>query len=288
MAEMSTAPALAPRRRTQAGGVQSVERALEILSSLAFSNPLAGMRFTDLMHQTGLAKPTLHRLLKTLIEKGFVERDRDTRLYFLGFQFLAFGARAANRMDLQLLARPSLERLAKLTQDTVYLLVRSGSESVCLDREEGAYPVKVFTQAVGTRRPLGRNSAAIAIMAALPPEEVDDLLRRNRTRLREFPRADPDELRAAVAWARDAGYAESLGSIVQGMCSVSAAILGLDGKPLGAITVTAIADRMSQPRRAQIATWLKDEALRITENLSASTVALAPGRPSILEGPVVS
>jgi DNA-binding IclR family transcriptional regulator len=263
-------------RATEPDGVQSVERALEILRILAFSNAAAGMRFTDLMHQAGLTKPTLHRLLKTLVDKGVVERDRDTRLYFLGFQFLAFGARAANRMDLQLLARPSLERLAKLTKDTVYLLVRSGSESVCLDREEGSYPVKVLTQVVGTRRPLGNNSAAIAMLAALPDDEVEDLLRRNRSRLREFPRADLAEMRMAIDWARTHGYAESLGGMLQGMYSVAATILGLDGRPLGALTVSAIVDRMAPPRRAQIAGWLKQEAVRITENLGASAVGLAP------------
>jgi len=256
-----------------ADGVQSVERALEIMQVLAFNNAMAGMRFSDLMSQTGLAKGTLHRLLKTLAAKGFVERDRDTRLYFLGFQFLALGARAANRMDLQVLARPALERLVKLTNDTAYLLVRSGPDSVCLDREEGSFPVKAMTQTVGTRRPLGKGAGPTAILAALRDDEVADVLRQSRSRLQEYPPVDVTPIRAAIAETRRLGYAVSLGGVHSGLHGVGVAILGPQNEPIGALTVSAIAERMDPARCRQVAQWLKRESARITERLGG---AVAP------------
>lgn len=273
---VAAAPGGPPRRATD--GVQSVERALEILRVLAFSSAVSGVRFSDLMVQTGLTKGTLHRILKTLTEKGFVERDRATRLYFLGFEFLSLGARAGNRSDLQVLSRPSLTRLANLTKDTVYLLVRSGAEAVCLEREEGTYPIKTLTQSVGMRRPLGIGSGALAILSAMPDDEVNDMLRRNRSRLGEYPSYTPTAIKALVAETRQQGYAANVGGILRGMNGVGVPIIGGRGEVMAALSVAAISERMGPERRAQIAVWLREEAQRITRLLGSKDDDIAGRR----------
>jgi DNA-binding IclR family transcriptional regulator len=252
------------------GGVQSIDRALEIVRILAFSNTSSGMRFSDLQIATGLSKGTLHRILKTLCAQRFVEQDASTRLYFLGMDFLALGARAANRSDIQALARASLVRLAKRTGDTVALSVRSGNDAVCVDRQEGNFPIKTLTLNVGTRRPLGVGSGSMALLAALPDAAVRDIVRRNSRRLTAFPTYSVDTLLTLVDQTRRQGYAFNDGRILRGMSGIALPILGARQQPLAAISIAAINDRMNPGRRAELVSWITDETQRLSTSLGGN------------------
>lgn len=249
------------RRGTE---VRSIVKAAEVLRCLGVTNAAAGVRFTQLQEMTGLSKGTLHRIIQTLISQGFIEQDRSTRLYFLGVQFLALGAHSANRRDIQSLARSSLVTLAKLSGDTVYLAIRSGAELVCIDAEEGNYPIKVLTLSVGMRRPLGVGAGGLMLLSALPDNEVEGIIRRNAPRMKDFPSYSPETLRRQVLETRRRGYALNDGQILQGMSAVSVGIYGPRKEVLAALTISATTARMVQSRRTTLVNWLKKEAQKIS------------------------
>lgn len=248
--------------------VQSVKRALDILRMLSFNASSSGMRFSDLQAQSGLSKGTLHRLLKSLTNEGFVEQAAGSRVYYLGLEFLSMGERATNRLDIRAITQPSLERLVQATGDTVMLTIRSGMDAVCIDRKEGSFPVRVLTQNIGTRRPLGIGSGSLALLAAFSDDEVENVLRRNSSRLSAYPSVTPEELRAAVVDARQRGYAFNPGKVLKGMYGVGVAIY-LAKQPIAALSVAAHYGRMDTTRRRQIAEQLKLEAARITRELGS-------------------
>jgi len=246
--------------------IQSVKRALDILRMLSYSSSSTGMRFSDLQAQSGLSKGTLHRFLKTLSTEGFVEQGAGSRVYYLGLEFLSMGERAANRLDIQALARPSLERLAHVTGDTVMLTIRSGLDAVCIDRQEGSFPVKVLTQNVGTRRPLGVGSGSLALLSAFEDGEVDNVLRRNRGRLGMYPSLSVEKLLTLVSQTRQRGYALNTGHLLKGMYGVGVVIY-LAHQPIAALSVAAHYGRMGPERRKAIALDLKREADKIMSEL---------------------
>ena len=248
--------------------VQSVKRALDILRMLSFNASSSGMRFSDLQAQSGLSKGTLHRLLKSLTNEGFVEQAAGSRVYYLGLEFLSLGERAANRLDIRAVTQPSLERLAHATGDTVMLTIRSGLDAVCIDRKEGAFPVKVLTQNVGTRRPLGVGSGSLALLAALDDDEVRNVLRRNSARLAPYPTVTTDVLMQAVQDARQRGYAFNPGHLLKGMYGVGVTV-HLARQPIAAISVAAHYGCMDPERRKDIANQLRHEAARITRELGS-------------------
>jgi DNA-binding IclR family transcriptional regulator len=260
-------PAAPDRHLPSADTVQSVRRALEILHILSFNASATGMRFSDLQAQSGLSKGTLHRLLKTLEREGFLEQAAGSRMYYLGLEFLSMGERAANRLDIRAVTQPSLERLAKATGDTVMLTIRSGLDAVCVDRREGSFPVKVLTQNIGTRRPLGVGSGSLALLAAVPDDEVESVLRRNSQRLVTYPSISADMLRQAVADTRNRGYAFNPGFLLKGMYGIGVTIY-LARQPVAALSIAANFDRMNSERRKDIAAQLKSEAERVTGQLS--------------------
>jgi len=248
------------------GAVRSVERAIDILRILSFSSASHGMRFQDLQTQTNLPKATLHRLIATLIMQGMVERVTDSNLYYLGLEFLGFGERSSNRLDLRTIVRPHLVGIAKITGDTAHLVIRSGIDAVYIDREEGNFPVRALTASIGTRRPLGIGSASLALLAALPDSEIKEIFRRNRTRLSAYPNFDVTALRKMIQHTRMRGSAINEGRILKGMYGIGMPIM-MAGKPIAAISVSANAKRMAIERQLQIVSVLRTAARQIASDL---------------------
>ena len=250
----------------RSGDIESVTRALHVLQVIASCND-GGIRFSDLCKAANLSNATAHRLLQTMIHEGFVEQCSSTRLYNLGFRFLTLGAAAANRFNMRDLARASLQRLAKDTGDTVFLCVPSYYDSVVVDRIEGSYPIKALAATVGTRRPLGVGSGALALLAFMSDERRPQIIQRNADRKDAYPQLDPTLLRAAIEDARAKGYAYLDGIILKGMSSVSGVVRGPKGDPLASISVAATSDRLSAHRRAMIVEEIRREARRIENSL---------------------
>ena len=91
--------------------IQSISRALDLLELL--KRPQRTFSIAQLSSDIGLPPSTVHRLLQTLCEKGFVYRDEQTHLYQLGPALISLGTAAAQGQDLRQLATPVLQRLAQ-------------------------------------------------------------------------------------------------------------------------------------------------------------------------------
>jgi len=252
---------------TPTGTVRSVNRALEILHILSFNASSSGMSFSDLQAQSGLSKGTLHRLLKTLMLAGFVEQAAGSRVYYLGLEFLSLGERAANRLDIREVTRPSLDRLATATGDTVMLTIRSGLDAVCINRRVGAFPVRVLTQNIGTRRPLGIGSGSLALLAASADEDINSVLLRIQSQLVHYPNLSVEIIRQSIADTRERGYAFNPGHVLKGMYGVGVCI-HLNESPVAALSIAANYGRMNMDRRLEIVNLLKQEAAKVSSDLS--------------------
>jgi DNA-binding IclR family transcriptional regulator len=256
----------APEAADRHGSVQSLERAAAILRVLAQVGA-GGTRLADVAIAIGLGKTTTHRLLNALLDLGFVDQDKATRRYRLGLEIYALAMAAKSRLDVVELARPSLATLAEQTGDTVFLSIVDRYEAVCVDRQVGSFPIRTLTLNVGDRRPLGTGSGSLALLAALPDDEVRQALEVNASRHVTFPGYDVSEIYRLVAETRSNGYAFNNGRIVSGMSAVAVAAVGADGKPAAALSVAAIADRMNADRRKQIVDLLQREASIIADRL---------------------
>ncbi len=245
-------------------GVKSVWRASRLLKRLA-SQP-GGWRLSDLARDTGFGKTTTHRLLAALLDEGLVYQDAKSRSYHLGYELVRLG-RAAGRYDMAELARPSLLRIARETGDTVFVSVREGLDAICLDRREGAFPIKTLTLNVGDRRPLGVGAGSLALLSFLPDAEVEEVVDANHAALDAYRRFGAEEMRRLVARTRADGYAYNEGRIVSAMCAVGVPVRDPDGRPVAALSVAAIAERMEAERMAWIVDLLQEEAGRLARRM---------------------
>lgn len=246
---------------------QSVLRAAGVLRAVGV---LREARFADLSRETGLANATLRRLLVSLMETRLVSHDAERKRYRLGSEAYVLGQLAQPAFGFHDLARDSLRRIAELSGDTVFLSARDGLSSVCLHREEGQYPIRTHVLKVGDRQPLGVGAASLAVLAALPAAVADDILEANADAvLARRPELDLGELAELVRRARLNGVALNPGLIFSGSWAIAAAIREpSSGEVIGAVTIAAIASRMTARRQQELAGPLRKEVHRIEKLLA--------------------
>lgn len=247
------------------GLYQNIGRATMVLRALA-ANSAEGLRLTDVVNATALGKATVHRVLSGLVAHGLVEQDKASGRFFLSLTLIGWAMAAGDRFGLARLAGPALARLAQSTQDTVYLSLRSGDEAICLDRREGAFPIKTLTLRPGDRRPLGVGAGSLAILAFLPDEEIETVLAGAPNAPARFP-IDEMTMRDMIATARQLGYALNDERFIPGMSAVGVPIRRPGGQPFAALSVAAISSRLRLPRREGIVASLRQEAERIEAEL---------------------
>jgi len=231
--------------------MQSLERSIGILRALAAVGR-AELRLSDVARAVRLSKPTTSRILSALCDQGLVETSRETRTFRLGPELVFLGWSAAQSFQLTRIARPVLEKLAETTGDTAFLTVRSGSEAVCADRVSGSYPVKALTMEVGSRRPLGIGSGSLALFAALPDDEIDQILKANADRLARFKAVRAARIRREIQQARARKYALAEGHVVKEVSGVGVAIKDPRGHPIAAVSVASISSRFENGRQAAL------------------------------------
>ena len=250
-------------------GTQSIERSLSLLREIAAHNR-GGSRLLDLASRTGLQRPTVHRMLKCLAAENMVQQDSDSHRYFLGSMVFELGLTAALRFNLREICHPALARVAEATGDTVFLTQRSGLDAVCLDRHEGAFPIKTFTLEIGMRRPLGVGIGTLAILAELQEEEIRHIIASNAPRLSEHG-LTPNSLLSQIKKAQKLGYAVRETPTLAGVRSIGQALHNRSGVPFAALSVSAISSRMTEKRVAELAILLKNEARLIEKQLAAGS-----------------
>ena len=247
-------------------GTQSIERALLLLREIAAHNR-TGSRLLDLATRTSLQRPTVHRMLKCLSHEGMVQQDADTHRYYLGSMAFELGLTAAPRFNLREIAHPGMVRIAEATGDTVFLTQRSGLDTVCIDRHEGTFPIKTFTLDIGMRRPLGIGTGSLAIVAALPEEEIQVIINSNQARFEEYGMPSTTLMTQAKT-AQKLGYSMREAPTMAGVRSVGHVIRNQSGTAFAALSVSTISSRMTEKRVIEIAALLKNEARLIEKQLS--------------------
>lgn len=254
-------------------GVGAVSRVFAVLRAMGDS-PEGGERVTQLAQRIGLSQPTTHRLLRSLIDEGMVEQDGLSKRYRLSIEFFALAAKAGNTGNLRDLVRPSLLRLSASLGDSLFLLARSGFDAICLDRSEGPYPIRTFTGDIGGRVALGVGQGSLAILAFLPEDERETVIRYNLPRLKDFHLYDEVLLRSEIDNVRRLGYAARNTGALAGMAGLAVPILDRTGRSVAALSVATISDRLGPDRLMTVVELLKREA-------NAMSMKINPFDPSL-------
>lgn len=238
--------------------VSAVDRALAVLATLAQHG--SALTATDLMSKTGLSQSTLYRQLATLKRWGFVlEVEGRYAPGPLSLQ-LALGFDMASHLVQH--ARPDMLALAQQSQESVGLIVAVNGQAICIDMIESRQALRCSFEK-GRSVPLHKGASAKCLMAHLPVGALNALLEAS---LDEPGRPQPDVL-AELNAIRKAGFAVSNGEVDPGVWGVSAPLLGMGKRALGALTLMAPSVRV-QAKHSPLIQMTVVTAGRISRSLS--------------------
>lgn len=244
--------------------VQSLGRAIELLRLISAEHT-SGARLSDLVAASGLPQPTVHRLLRQMVEGGLVMQDAQRR-YRLGHFAYELGLVASTHFHLRDQCAPHLGRISAETGDTAFLLVRSGADSFCLDRQSGSFPIQVLTVQVGKRRPLGIGGGGLALLSFMPHEDLPGVLDRIEPHLAPYGGLTRRILLGLVEEARAQGFARITDYAVAGVTSVGVPIRDRGGAVVGAVSVSAMTARM-QTREEMVVQTMQREVAALRQSL---------------------
>jgi DNA-binding IclR family transcriptional regulator len=220
--------------------IQAIDRAAGILQALASGPQRLGV--SELAARLGLARPTVHGILQTLVAHGFVEQDAASEKYQLGPGLLQLGYSYLDLNELRARSITFAERLALRTNAAVRVGVMHGPAIVVVHhafRPDDTFQVLE----VGSQLPLHASALGKAVLAFMPVDVIDDFLSGELHRLTKRT-ATATALRAQLRTIRDEGIASEKDEAVLGESSIAAPIFDQTQQAVGAIGVVGDTGRI--------------------------------------------
>ncbi len=209
---------------------------------------------------------TVHRLLATLVDRGYVRQDPETSRYHLGSRVFALASAADVHLDVRLVARPFLERLMRAAAETANLVIATQDEVVYIDQVESAQLVKMFTQP-GMRAPLYCTGCGKVILAYRPLEAIEPVLGGPLPRHTAHTISARPALEAELERIRKDGFAVDNEEMEDGVRCIAVPVFDRRGEIAAALSVSGPTTRMTVQRVTSLAPTAKGIALELSQAL---------------------
>lgn len=213
----------------------TLTKGVRVLEALCTSEKRRGV--TELANELELQKSNVYRLMQTLMALGYVDKDESSGRYGATLRVWEFGAMVADRIDVRVVSRPFLERLAAATEETVHLSVLSGAEVVYIDKVDSPTPLRSYSR-VGGRAPAYCVATGKALLANADKSIVDRLL---KTRLQRFTATTictVEALAKELRLIRKRGYALNRGEWREGVNGLAVPVFDHTGRAAAAVGIT--------------------------------------------------
>lgn len=223
--------------------VQSVDRALQLLS--VFESDFQELSIQQFSELLDLPKSTVHRLLTTLVLRGFIEQDSQTRNYRLGIKLYALGMRVAATRAINSEAAPVLRSLIERCGETASVSVLDDIETVIVEKLETNQALRVTSQ-IGKRNPIHCTGSGKVVLAYLDSAVADKILKRVSP-LKKYTNktiTDMVKLKENLMEIRIRGYALDDEEIFEGQFCIAAPVRNDKGEVFAAITVSGPLNRI--------------------------------------------
>ena len=226
--------------RTMDSILQTVDRALEILELLARE----GMTATDIQKKMDLNKSTVHRLMMTLLHRGFVERNEQSGIYQIGLKMVEISSIRLNHIELKTEASPYLHQLANKVNQSVQLAIIDEGEAVFIEKVEKYQSFHMYCQ-IGKRIPLYCSGVGKALLLDKDEKEVRAIL--GDTKFEAFTEhtyKDILPLLEDLKQSREKGYAKDNAEHEDNVYCVAMPIYDYRGKIVAAASVTGFSEKV--------------------------------------------
>ncbi|OMP68103.1 IclR family transcriptional regulator [Domibacillus epiphyticus] len=190
----------------------------------------------QIMEKTELPKTSAYRMAESLLELGFLEKDKEGA-YRLGLIFLTLGNLVAERLDVRTIALPYMKKLRKETGEAVNLVIRDGDEAVYIEKVDTQERVRVYTQ-IGRRAPLYGGACPRILLSFTEHEERERLI--DSFKIVPYAKGTPNDkndLRRLIEETREAGWSVSHSELENHSSAIAAPIFNHKGDVVAGISL---------------------------------------------------
>ncbi|OHD17049.1 MAG: hypothetical protein A2Y38_10045 [Spirochaetes bacterium GWB1_59_5] len=206
---------------------------------------------------------TAGRMLASLSTLGFLSQDASSRLYRMGPKVMAYNMVYTATLDIRGSARPMLEELYGLTNETVSLYILAGDVRVCADCIESSERLRVVVR-IGEHMPLHAGSSGKALLAFMPPEDVERVLSRPLEKMTSATVTSREDILKELKDIRAQGFATSHGERFEDVIGAAAPVFDNTGKVVAAINVAGPGMRFTDQSVAD----LQPQLVRLANQVS--------------------
>lgn len=227
------------------------------------------LTLSELVSMSGMPKTSVHRMVSSLEEMGFLNRD-PSGAYSLGLVFLEFGQLVAERLDIRKIAKPVMEELCREVDEAVQLIMRDGNEAIYVEKIEGTHTVRLYT-AIGRRSPLYAGACARSILSFLPREEIETYIKQTELiSIGSGTITDPDKLLQEIDASLKNGYTVSYSELENYTAAIGAPIFNHKRQVAASISIAGLEARFTEDRLPYLTEKVKGAALQISRKIGYS------------------
>lgn len=245
--------------------VQSVDRTLTILEVLGTGKK----SLMEIANEVSLNKSTVHRLLQTLIYKGYVIQDEENSQYALTPKILHLGQQIIEEMDIIQIAKPYLNELSDITGEVVHLVMIEGIDAIYIDKIEAKSNIRMYSY-IGKRIPLFSSAVGKAYLAFSKESIIDkqwSTIVKDVKRFTEFTLVNEKDLKSDIEAIKDRGYAIDREENELGVICVAAPIYNHIGKIQYAISISTPKFRLDETKIELYGKAVEKTTKKISERL---------------------
>jgi IclR family transcriptional regulator, KDG regulon repressor len=210
----------------------------------AFVGGPAERGISELSRQAGLSKSSVHRLVATLVEVGWLERHPTTDRYRLGLKLFELGSAVAARLEVRECALSAMHDLLQRVGETVHLAILDGDHVVYAAKVESQHAIRLFMQ-VGGHGPAHCTGVGKVLLAHAPAAVVEQVIAAGLPAFTPHTITEPAALHAHLADVRRHGYALNLEESELGLVSVAAPVRDHSGTVVAGPSVAGPSQRLA-------------------------------------------
>jgi DNA-binding IclR family transcriptional regulator len=246
-------------------GVQTLDRTFDILELLAAHEN--GLSVGQISGELGLHKSTVSRLLHSLQNRGYVDKDSATGLFRVGLRFIELSSAHLDNLELRVEAKPAMYDLSQSTGQTAFLAIRQGAEAVYVDKTETYNSLRRYS-IIGTTMPLYSSALGKALICHLDRAELVDLLGREALTPRtEHTCRDVDTLAEELHRTCERGYSLDNEENESGIRCIGAPIRDYRGHTIAAISISGYLQVVTEERVPELAERVRMASLNISRRM---------------------
>ena len=249
-----------------ASSIKSTVKTLRVLRLYSMEKTVWSVQ--EMARELGYHKSSIQRIVTTLEAEGFLSRVSEGKaLYRLGPVILFLGNLAEVSTDLRSIAQPVMNKLVEAVQETAYLCVLDGYQSLYVEKVECSQSVRIV-HGIGKRNPLYCTGVGKILLSGMEDEEIERMIaERGLVGYTPTTITDRERLLEEIRKVRSTGIAEDLEELDRGVRCVAAPIINREGKIVASLSISGPVQRFTPERMRHFETELRSAAGEISFKL---------------------